>query len=81
MFAIASLLKLYRTALRVSSLEELAAASSDDSEADFVSAFSDLPAARAELERLVNAKGGLESLEGLEKAMDFNESLYGWDEK
>ncbi len=80
MLAIHSILRLYRAAQRHRSLAELRAFCKDDSEAAFVDGFSDFTSACAELARLVEAQGGLEALEGLEKMNDFNEFIYGWDD-
>ena len=78
--AITSLIRLTRVGGRATTLEMLLSSCKTQEEKDFVAQFSTLEGACEELKRLVDAQGGFEALEGLEKNMDFNESLYGWDD-
>lgn len=80
MLAITNLIRLTRVSGRATKLETLLSACETQEEKDFGGQFSTLPGAREEPKRLGDAQGGSEALEGFEKNMDFNESLYGWDD-
>jgi hypothetical protein len=80
MISLHSVLRLYRCAARDGNLDAVKASCKGGTEASFVAGFDTFEALFAELTRRVDAEGGLEALEDLERMNDFNEFLYGWDD-